>query len=160
MLPGPEERFLHDVLGSLPVSVRHPQRVPQQRGGMLRLELTDQRLIADPALGGLGPRTALTRHIFVTALRCSRFIARVHVRLARAAQPPAKGGRTSTTAPSRRVTLPGGRLPACSPSTRNEDRARTPSSAGAAGWRASTAASISASVPAARTSSATPAACF
>jgi hypothetical protein len=74
MLPGPEKRFLHDVLGSLPVSVRHPQRVPQQGSGVLRIELTDQRLIADPALGGLGPRTALTRHIFVTATTCSRFI--------------------------------------------------------------------------------------
>src|SRR5215831_20282704 len=81
MLPGPEDRFLHDVLGPLPVSVRHPQRVPQQGGGMLRIELTDQLLIADPALGGLGPRTALTRHILVTVLRPSRFTAGVHARL-------------------------------------------------------------------------------
>src|SRR5215469_7807608 len=81
MLPGPEERFLHDVLSSLPVSVRHPQRVPQQGSGVLRIELTDQRLIAGLALGGLGPRTALTRHTYVTAVRRSRFIAGVHDRL-------------------------------------------------------------------------------
>src|SRR5215831_20375239 len=81
MLPGPEERFLHNVLGSLPVSVRHPQRVPQQGGSVLRIELTDQRLIADPAPGGLGPRTALTRHILVTATTCSWFIVGVHDRL-------------------------------------------------------------------------------
>src|SRR5215467_5276279 len=75
-------------------------------------------------------------------------------------QPPANGGSTSMTAPSARSTASAARPPACSPSTRNEDRASTARNSAAAGRRATASASASASVVASSVSSATPAACF
>src|SRR5262249_58237196 len=98
MQPRPEERFLHNVLSSLPVSIGHPQRVPQQGGRVLGIELTDQRLIADPVLGPLAPDAALTHHILVTATGRGRFTADVHGRGAGWARGARPGQRRSVPA--------------------------------------------------------------
>jgi hypothetical protein len=47
MLPCPKQSFLHDVLGTLPVTAGQVHRVPEQRTCMLVVESTDQVFVTN-----------------------------------------------------------------------------------------------------------------
>ena len=73
MQPGPEQRLLHNIFRSLPVTASQPQRIAQQRSRMLRVERAHEVFVTCPSLGLAPLDASVLCHTSVTAGPDTRF---------------------------------------------------------------------------------------